>query len=126
MVFSFPALQVRILFTYWKIKVFSCRLFILCFMPFALKQIVLLVSFFLVSDLFPLNHVLTNRYILDDDLQLKSFLEEHDAKNSRLQESNSLDTKLSWVPYSIKGFVLPEGFPGDLCLFIFSIILFFL
>ncbi|KAG8647746.1 protein root UVB sensitive 5 isoform X2 [Manihot esculenta] len=55
----------------------------------------------------------SRRYILDDDLQLKSFLEEHDAKNSRLQESNSLDTKLSWVPYSIKGFVLPEGFPGS-------------
>ncbi|XP_058000133.1 protein root UVB sensitive 5 isoform X2 [Hevea brasiliensis] len=55
----------------------------------------------------------SRRYILDDDSQLKSFLEEHGAKNSRFQESHSLDTKLSWLPYSIKDFVLPVGFPGS-------------
>ncbi|KDP24458.1 hypothetical protein JCGZ_25022 [Jatropha curcas] len=53
------------------------------------------------------------RYMLDDDLQLKSFLEEHGAKNSRSQESHSSGTKLLWLPYIVKDFILPAGFPGS-------------
>ncbi|XP_015580223.1 protein root UVB sensitive 5 isoform X5 [Ricinus communis] len=55
----------------------------------------------------------SRRYVLDDDAQLKPFLEEQGAKNSALQESYSSDINLSWLPYIIKDFILPAGFPGS-------------
>ncbi|XP_065852775.1 protein root UVB sensitive 5 isoform X2 [Euphorbia lathyris] len=49
--------------------------------------------------------------MLDDDSQLKSSLEVHGTKSSRCKEFQPSD--MSWLPYTIKSFILPAGFPGS-------------
>ncbi|XP_027350558.1 protein root UVB sensitive 5 isoform X1 [Abrus precatorius] len=48
------------------------------------------------------------RYVLDDDLQLQTFLVEED-----MSALHSPDERLSWLPDIIKDFILPAGFPGS-------------
>ncbi|XP_050213657.1 protein root UVB sensitive 5 isoform X2 [Mercurialis annua] len=52
----------------------------------------------------------SRRYVLDDDSQLKSFPEE---KDDIKRESHMSDVTLSWLPYTVKDFILPAGFPDD-------------
>ncbi|XP_024030029.1 protein root UVB sensitive 5 isoform X2 [Morus notabilis] len=55
------------------------------------------------------------RFVVDDDLQLRTFLEEHShrpiSKNSERSEFSN--TFLDWIPDIIRDFVLPAGFPGS-------------
>ncbi|XXG85864.1 hypothetical protein AAC387_Pa11g0875 [Persea americana] len=52
------------------------------------------------------------RYILDDESQIQTVLEEHGPLLNGLQEENH-DTELSWLPMILKEFILPAGFPGS-------------
>jgi len=55
-----------------------------------------------------------SRCVLGDDLQLQTFLVEEDTSTpKRFQDSYSPDESLSWLPDTIKDFILPAGFPGD-------------
>ncbi|WCJ28068.1 Protein root UVB sensitive 5 [Euphorbia peplus] len=51
------------------------------------------------------------RYMLDDDSQLKSSLEVHGTQSSNHKGFHPSD--MSWLPYTIKSFILPAGFPGS-------------
>lgn len=51
--------------------------------------------------------------MLDDDLQLKTYLEEHRQTFNESKESQSSYSYLYWLPDIIKDFILPAGFPGD-------------
>ncbi|RWR92140.1 protein root UVB sensitive 5 isoform X1 [Cinnamomum micranthum f. kanehirae] len=72
-----------------------------------------------------------SRYILDDESQIQTVLEEHGPLMNGLQEENN-DTELSWLPKILKEFILPAGFPAtitknyvngaSLCLHLFSFI----
>ncbi|OMO85071.1 Endoplasmic reticulum-adenine nucleotide transporter [Corchorus capsularis] len=53
------------------------------------------------------------RYIVDDDLQIRTFLEKHDSRSNELQSSDLSDPILSWLPDILKDFVFPAGFPGS-------------
>ncbi|XWS59956.1 hypothetical protein CRYUN_Cryun08bG0166800 [Craigia yunnanensis] len=53
------------------------------------------------------------RYMLDDDLQIRTFLEKHDSTSNGFQRSHLSDPKLSWLPDSLKDFIFPAGFPGS-------------
>jgi len=55
-----------------------------------------------------------SRYVLGDDSQLQTFLveEERSTTPNRFQNSHSPDERLSWLPDTIKDFILPSGFPG--------------
>ncbi|KAL2569793.1 hypothetical protein AAZV13_18G149500 [Glycine max] len=54
------------------------------------------------------------RCVLGDDLQLQTFLVEEDTSTpKRFQDSYSPDESLSWLPDTIKDFILPAGFPGS-------------
>ncbi|KAH1199302.1 Protein root UVB sensitive 5 [Glycine max] len=54
------------------------------------------------------------RYSNGDDLQLQTFLVEEDTSTpKRFQDSYSPDESLSWLPDTIKDFILPAGFPGS-------------
>ncbi|KAK7339870.1 hypothetical protein VNO77_20556 [Canavalia gladiata] len=54
------------------------------------------------------------RYVLGDDLQLRTFLVEKDrSMPDRFQDLHSPDKNLSWLPDKIKDFILPAGFPGS-------------
>lgn len=57
--------------------------------------------------------ILWARYVLDNDSQIKSFLEEHAPEVSRSQDLNVSDLELPWLPKVIKDFVLPAGYPGE-------------
>ena len=62
--------------------------------------------------LFLLNGI-SSRYFLDEDSQLRTFLEEHGLETNRFQDSHASDTGLLWLPNTVKDFILPAGFPGD-------------
>nr|GMD44960.1 protein root UVB sensitive 5 isoform X1 [Ipomoea batatas] len=51
------------------------------------------------------------RYVLDNDSQIKSFLEEHAPEVSGSQDLNVSELELPWLPKVIKDFVLPAGYP---------------
>ncbi|KAJ7961245.1 Protein root UVB sensitive 5 [Quillaja saponaria] len=54
------------------------------------------------------------RYMLNDDSKLVSVLvEENNPVTDGFQGSYSLDARISWMPDSIKDFILPAGFPGS-------------
>ncbi|OMO97564.1 Mitochondrial carrier protein [Corchorus olitorius] len=53
------------------------------------------------------------RYIVDEDLQIRTFLEKHDSRSNELQSSDLSDPILSWLPDILKDFVFPAGFPGS-------------
>ncbi|GMY25491.1 protein root UVB sensitive 5 [Fagus crenata] len=53
------------------------------------------------------------RYFLDEDSQLRTFLEEHSLETNRFQDSHASDTGLLWLPNTVKDFILPAGFPGS-------------
>ncbi|KAK9291085.1 hypothetical protein L1049_009272 [Liquidambar formosana] len=53
------------------------------------------------------------RYILDDESQLQTFLEEHKSVSNRSQASHFSYMELSWLPDVVKDFILPAGFPGS-------------
>ncbi|XP_027926682.1 protein root UVB sensitive 5 isoform X2 [Vigna unguiculata] len=55
------------------------------------------------------------RYVLGDDSQLQTFLVDdgRSTRPNRFQDSHSSDERLSWLPDTIKDFILPAGFPGS-------------
>lgn len=53
------------------------------------------------------------RYMIDDDSQLHTFLEEPGSVRNRFQGSHITDPKLSWLPDTVKDFILPADFPGS-------------
>ncbi|KAL5058171.1 hypothetical protein RYX36_029775 [Vicia faba] len=54
------------------------------------------------------------RYILGDDLQLRTVLIEEDRSTAnKFNVLHSHDERLSWLPRMIKDFILPAGFPGS-------------
>ncbi|KAK7373934.1 hypothetical protein VNO80_07356 [Phaseolus coccineus] len=55
------------------------------------------------------------RYVLGDDSKLQTFLVEEESSTTpnRFQDSHSPDERLSWLPDTIKDFILPSGFPGS-------------
>uniref|UniRef100_A0A5B6YWE5 Protein root UVB sensitive 5 n=1 Tax=Davidia involucrata TaxID=16924 RepID=A0A5B6YWE5_DAVIN len=55
----------------------------------------------------------SKRYILDDDLQLRTFLEEDGSETNGFRTSHFSDVELSWLPDIVKDFILPTGFPGS-------------
>ncbi|KAL7169656.1 hypothetical protein ACSBR2_034651 [Camellia fascicularis] len=58
----------------------------------------------------------SKRYVLDNDLQVRTFLNEHGfekIENKGLQGSKFSNVQLSWLPDAIKDFILPTGFPGS-------------
>jgi len=57
---------------------------------------------------------LISRYVLGDDSQLQTFLVDdgRSTRPNRFQDSHSSDERLSWLPDTIKDFILPAGFPG--------------
>ncbi|XP_041023011.1 protein root UVB sensitive 5 isoform X1 [Juglans microcarpa x Juglans regia] len=55
----------------------------------------------------------SKRYMLDEEYGLRTFLEEHSSRTNRFQDSHTADTRISWLPDSIKDFILPAGFPGS-------------
>ncbi|KAK2999638.1 hypothetical protein RJ639_022895, partial [Escallonia herrerae] len=55
----------------------------------------------------------SKRYILDDDLQLRTVLDEHGSKTDGSVTSHFSKTELSWLPDIVKDFILPAGFPGS-------------
>ncbi|CBI30394.3 unnamed protein product, partial [Vitis vinifera] len=59
------------------------------------------------------NNGTAKRFILDDDIQIQTFLEEEGSKTERVQGSSFSDTQLSWLPIIVKDFILPAGFPGS-------------
>ncbi|CAK9180868.1 unnamed protein product [Ilex paraguariensis] len=55
----------------------------------------------------------SKRYVLDEDLLLRTFLEKRDSKDNGFQGSHISPLELSWLPDAIKDFVLPAGYPGS-------------
>ncbi|KAK8563878.1 hypothetical protein V6N13_005900 [Hibiscus sabdariffa] len=59
------------------------------------------------------------RYMLDDDdggggdLQIRALLEKYDSTSNEFKISHLSDPKLSWLPHTLKEFILPAGFPGS-------------
>lgn len=56
------------------------------------------------------------RYQVDDKSHLLTVTVEEDKERpttNSYHDTNSQDNRLSWLPRTIKDFVLPEGFPGD-------------
>ncbi|CAL5192292.1 unnamed protein product [Lathyrus oleraceus] len=54
------------------------------------------------------------RYILGDDLQLRTVLIEEDrSTENKFDVLHSPDERLSWLPQMVKDFILPAGFPGS-------------
>ncbi|KAG2690845.1 hypothetical protein I3843_09G204800 [Carya illinoinensis] len=54
------------------------------------------------------------RYMLDKEYGLRTFLEENSSVTNRFQDSHiTADARISWLPDSIKDFILPAGFPGS-------------
>ncbi|XP_019249180.1 PREDICTED: protein root UVB sensitive 5 isoform X2 [Nicotiana attenuata] len=53
----------------------------------------------------------SKRYIIDNDSEVKMFLEEHVPATTGSQHLEIPVTELSWLPKVIKDFVLPAGFP---------------
>ncbi|XP_055812679.1 protein root UVB sensitive 5 isoform X2 [Solanum dulcamara] len=52
------------------------------------------------------------RYVIDNDSEMKMFLEEHVPTTTGSQDLDISGMELSWLPKVIKDFVLPSGFPG--------------
>ncbi|KAM3325805.1 protein root UVB sensitive 5 isoform X1 [Capsicum chacoense] len=51
------------------------------------------------------------RYVIDNDSEMKMFLEEHVPTNTGSQDLDISNMELSWLPKVIKDFVLPSGYP---------------
>ncbi|KAK6943121.1 Root UVB sensitive family [Dillenia turbinata] len=51
------------------------------------------------------------RYVLNDNFQVQSFFEEHGAVTNGLQATEISTIGLSWLPYPVREFILPAGFP---------------
>ena len=56
-----------------------------------------------------------NRYILDDDSGIRTFIEEQVSQSTGSHGSQTSDMELPWLPQSVKDFWLPTGFPGNIC-----------
>lgn len=54
-----------------------------------------------------------SRYMVDEDSQLRTFLEENESGSIWVQSSKFSNKELSWLPDIVKDFILPAGFPGD-------------
>ena len=54
-----------------------------------------------------------DRYILDNDLHVRTFLEEKGIETNGFHGSQFSNVALSWLPDVIRDFILPAGFPGD-------------
>lgn len=54
-----------------------------------------------------------DRYVIDNDSEMKMFLEEHVPTNTGSQDLDISNMELSWLPKVIKDFVLPSGYPGN-------------
>jgi len=55
-----------------------------------------------------------SRYIIGDDSQLQTILIEEDrSSQNRFGVLHSPDIRLSWLPDTVKDFILPAGFPGN-------------
>lgn len=76
-----------------------------------------------------------DRYVIDNDSEMKMFLEEHVPTTTGSQDLDISGMELSWLPKVIKDFVLPSGFPGNkhhiiclhfLLLFLISLLTIFL
>ncbi|KAF3657382.1 Protein root UVB sensitive 5 [Capsicum annuum] len=50
-------------------------------------------------------------YVIDNDSEMKMFLEEHVPTNTGSQDLDISNMELSWLPKVIKDFVLPSGYP---------------
>lgn len=57
------------------------------------------------------NYVAGCRYVMDSESQLRTVLEDHVdvADRSQTREDGA---QVDWIPYFLKDFVLPAGFPG--------------
>ncbi|KAM6550653.1 hypothetical protein CsatB_000461 [Cannabis sativa] len=53
------------------------------------------------------------RFVVDDDLQFRTLLEEHKPISKKSQDSQFSNSVLFWVPDVVKDFILPAGFPGS-------------
>ncbi|XP_043688616.1 protein root UVB sensitive 5 isoform X2 [Telopea speciosissima] len=53
------------------------------------------------------------RYVLGNDLQVQTFVEQHAAEANGSKASTPTQPKLSWLPDIVKDFILPAGFPGS-------------
>ncbi|KAL5550419.1 hypothetical protein UlMin_000595 [Ulmus minor] len=53
------------------------------------------------------------RYVINDDLQLQTFLEERRMTSKKSQGLGFSNTFLYWLPDIVKDFILPAGFPGS-------------
>lgn len=54
------------------------------------------------------------RYLVDDELQVQTFVEEPSPKPDTTSHSSHFsNTELSWLPDIVKDFIFPAGFPGD-------------
>ncbi|KAM5560415.1 protein root UVB sensitive 5 [Rosa sericea] len=53
------------------------------------------------------------RYVVDDELQVQTFVEEPSSKANTYQSSHFSNTELSWLPDIVKDFIFPAGFPGS-------------
>ncbi|GFY82364.1 root UVB sensitive protein [Actinidia rufa] len=52
-------------------------------------------------------------YILDNDLHVRTFLEEKGIETNGFHGSQFSNVALSWLPDVIRDFILPAGFPGS-------------
>ncbi|XP_057808125.1 protein root UVB sensitive 5 isoform X1 [Salvia miltiorrhiza] len=57
----------------------------------------------------------SKRFILESDLQIRTILEDGSAQTNVMQNSDAVGTDiyLSWLPKTIKDFILPAGFPDS-------------
>ncbi|XP_057512559.1 protein root UVB sensitive 5 [Actinidia eriantha] len=55
----------------------------------------------------------SKRYILDNDLHVRTFLEEKGIETNGFHGSQFSNVALSWLPDVIRDFILPAGFPGS-------------
>lgn len=55
----------------------------------------------------------SKRYLLNEESQLQTLVEEHDSVNHSIQLSKFSRLDLSLIPDTVKDFILPAGFPGS-------------
>lgn len=57
----------------------------------------------------------SSRYVLDDELQVQTFVEDEliGSVSDSSGSSHFNNEKLSWLPDIVKDFIFPAGFPGD-------------
>ena len=57
--------------------------------------------------------ITSSRFVVDDELKLRTFLEESRPVSKNSEDLEFSNTFLYWVPDIFKDFALPAGFPGD-------------